>query len=199
MTAISLYAADISWNEPVAELFVPLRAGDLALEPLVETHREALRKACNEDADIWDIYPFSYLGDAFDPQFDLMILRNRPRLCYAIINADEVVGMTAWIEHGAPGYSIEIGNTYIVPRLRGSGFNDRLKKLMLDHAFSCGIRRLAFKVDAINKRSQAAVLKLGCTQEGVMRAERVTWTGRLRDTVMFSILADEWPPAPRLD
>jgi RimJ/RimL family protein N-acetyltransferase len=178
----------------VAELFVPLRAGDLALEPLVETHREALRKACNEDADIWDIYPFSYLGDAFDPQFDLMILRNRPRLCYAIINAGEVVGMTAWIEHGAPGYSTEIGNTYIVPRLRGSGFNDRLKKLMLDHAFACGLRRVAFKVDAINKRSQAAVRKLGCTQEGVMRAERLTWTGRIRDTVMFSILADEWPP-----
>jgi RimJ/RimL family protein N-acetyltransferase len=178
----------------VAELFVPLRAGDLALEPLVETHREALRKACNEDADIWDIYPFSYLGDAFDPQFDLMILRNRPRLCYAIINAGEVVGMTAWIEHGAPGYSTEIGNTYIVPRLRGSGFNDRLKKLMLDHAFACGLRRVAFKVDAINKRSQAAVCKLGCTQEGVMRAERLTWTGRIRDTVMFSILAEEWPP-----
>jgi RimJ/RimL family protein N-acetyltransferase len=194
MTAISLCAADISWNAPVVELFVPLRAGDLALEPLVETHREALRKACNEDADIWDIYPFSYLGDAFDPQFDLMILRNRPRLCYAIINAGEVVGMTAWIEHGAPGYSTEIGNTYIVPRLRGSGFNDRLKKLMLDHAFACGLRRVAFKVDAINKRSQAAVRKLGCTQEGVMRAERLTWTGRIRDTVMFSILADEWPP-----
>jgi RimJ/RimL family protein N-acetyltransferase len=194
MTAISLCAADISWSAPVAELFVPLRAGDLALEPLVETHREALRKACNEDADIWDIYPFSYLGDAFDPQFDLMILRNRPRLCYAIINAGEVVGMTAWIEHGAPGYSTEIGNTYIVPWLRGSGFNDRLKKLMLDHAFACGLRRVAFKVDAINKRSQAAVRKLGCTQEGVMRAERLTWTGRIRDTVMFSILADEWPP-----
>jgi RimJ/RimL family protein N-acetyltransferase len=47
-------------------------------------------------------------------------------------------------------------------------------------------------VDSINKRSLAAVLKLGCTQEGIMRAERVTWTGRLRHTVLFSILAEEW-------
>jgi RimJ/RimL family protein N-acetyltransferase len=176
MTAMLRCAASISWNAHVVDLFVPLRDGDLALEPLVETHREALRAACNEDADIWHIYPFSYLGEAFDPQFDLMILRDRPRQCYAIISAGVVVGMTAWIEHGAPGYSIEIGNTYIVPRLRGSGFNDRLKKLMLDHAFACGIERLAFKVDAINTRSQAAVLKLGC----------------IRDTVLFSMLADEW-------
>jgi RimJ/RimL family protein N-acetyltransferase len=91
-----------------------------------------------------------------------------------------------------PGHSIEIGNSYIVPRLRGTGFNTRLKKLMLDHAFACGLMRVAFKVDEINKRSQAAVLKLGCTQEGTMRAERITWTGRVRNTVFFSILADEW-------
>ena len=51
---------------------------------------------------------------------------------------------------------------------------------------------VALKVDQINARSQAAVLKLGCTQEGVMRSERLTWTGRVRHTVLFSILADEW-------
>ncbi len=174
------------------DLYEPLSDGSLRLEPLIETHREALRAACNEDQEIWDVYPFSYLGAAFDAQFDSMIRRDRPRLCYAIFDGDTVVGMTAWIEHGAPGYSVEIGNTYIVPRLRGTGFNTRLKKLMLDHAFASGIKRLAFKVDNINKRSQAAVMKLGCTREGLLRAERLTWTGRVRDTVVFSILADEW-------
>ncbi len=114
---------------------------------------------------------------------------------YAIFSDDEVVGMTAWLDHGAAGHSIEIGGSYIVPRLRGTGFNRRVKKLMLDHAFGCGLMRVMFKVDAINARSRAAVLKLGCTQEGVMRAERITWTGRLRDTVIFSILADEWDSA----
>jgi len=50
-----------------------------------------------------------------------------------------------------------------------------------------------FKVDAINARSRAAVLKLGAVQEGILRQDRVCWTGRIRDTVFFSILANEWP------
>lgn len=174
------------------DLYVPLSEGDLRLEPLAEAHREGLRAACAEDTEIWAIYPFSYVGDHFDFNFNLMRHAIGQREPYAIFNGDALVGMTAWIVHGMPGYSIEIGNSYIVPRLRGSGFNDRLKKLMLDHAFFCGLKRVAFKVDAINTRSQAAVLKLGCTREGLMRAERVTWTGRVRDTVIFSILADEW-------
>lgn len=176
----------------MTELHVPLEDGDLRLELLSERHREGLRAACAEDDAIWDIYPFSYRGDAFDPQFDRMLEGGRPRRCYAVLSAGEIVGMTAWIEHGAEGHSIEIGNTYIVPRLRGSGFNTRLKRLMLDHAFAQGLMRVAFKVDEVNTRSQAAVLKLGCTKEGVLRAERVTWTGRLRDTAIFSILSEEW-------
>lgn len=176
----------------MADLYVPLRDGDLHLEPIAETHREPLRAACAEDQEIWEIYPFSYLGDAFDPQFDLMLRRDRPRHCYVICNEDEVVGMTAWIEHGAPGHSIEIGNSYIIPRLRGTGLNRRIKTLMLDHAFGQGLMRVAFKVDEVNQRSQAAVLKLGCTREGLLRAERITWTGRLRNSVIFSILSHEW-------
>lgn len=100
--------------------------------------------------------------------------------------------MTAWIEHGQPGWSIEIGNSFIVPAVRGSGVNGRIKRLMLDHAFACGLERVGFKVDAVNGRSRAAVLKLGAVEEGVLRHERQTWTGRVRDTVSFSILRDEW-------
>ncbi|MFM9851977.1 MAG: GNAT family N-acetyltransferase [Sphingomonadaceae bacterium] len=173
-------------------LYVPLAEGDLSLVPLTEVHREGLRAACAEDSEIWEIYPFNYVGEQFDVQFTLMITPGRPRRCYAILAGDEIVGMTAWIDHGAPGHSIEIGNSYIAPRMRGTGFNARLKRLMLNHAFGCGLMRVAFKVDDINKRSQAAVLKLGCTYEGLLRAERITWTGRLRHTAMFSILADEW-------
>ena len=175
-----------------AALYQPLAAGDLALEPLAEAHREGLRAACALDREIWTIYPFSYLGDAFDPQFDRMLAAGHPRRCYAVLKDGVIAGMTGWLEHGTPGWSIEIGNTYIVPALRGTGFNRRLKALMLDHAFACGLARVAFKVDAVNARSRAAVLKLGCTQEGVMRHERRTWTGRLRDTVLFSLLREEW-------
>lgn len=173
-------------------LFVPLSDGDLALELLAEQHREGLRAACASDGEIWQIYPFNYAGEDFDPQFDRLLSGGASRRCYAIVDGGKVVGMTAWIEHGAPGWSIEIGNSFIVPELRGTGFNRRVKKLMLDHAFACGLERVCFKVDAVNTRSRAAVLKLGCKEEGLMRRERRTWTGRLRDTVMFSILRDEW-------
>jgi RimJ/RimL family protein N-acetyltransferase len=173
-------------------LYQPLMEGDLRLEILAEAHREPLRAACARDTDIWQIYPFNYLGDGFDPQFERMLAGAALRRCYAIVQGSEVVGMTAWLDAGQPGWSIEIGNSYIEPRLRGTGFNGRLKRLMLDHAFSCGLERVVFKVDAINARSRAAVLKLGCTQEAIMRHERRTWLGRIRDTVMFSVLRHEW-------
>jgi RimJ/RimL family protein N-acetyltransferase len=174
------------------DLYVPLADADLQLLPLAEDHREGLRAACAQDQDIWQIYPFNYLGADFDPQFDRMLTAGRPRRCYAIAVDDAVAGMTAWIEHGAPGWSIEIGNSYIAPSLRGTGLNGRIKRLMLGHAFACGLERVAFKVDAINARSRAAVLKLGCSEEGTLRHERQTWTGRLRDTVIYSILKHEW-------
>lgn len=174
------------------DLFVPLTDGDLKLDPLVEAHREGLRAACAEDEEIWEIYPFNFLGAAFDERFEWLLNGGPQRQCYAVRNDDSVIGMTAWIAHGASDWSTEIGNSYLVPRLRGTGLNGRIKRLMLDHAFGLGLKRVAFKVDNINKRSQAAVLKLGCTREGLLRAERITWTGRVRDTVLFSILAEEW-------
>ena len=68
----------------------------------------------------------------------------------------------------------------------------------MGRAIDAGYRRIEFRVDARNARSQAAMTKLGAVREGVMRADRVTWTGHVRDTVLFSILArrvaisDDW-------
>jgi RimJ/RimL family protein N-acetyltransferase len=79
--------------------------------------------------------------------------------------------------------------------MRGTGFNRRIKDLMLNRAYRCGFRRIEFRVDARNTRSQAALAKLGAVREGVLRADRITWTGHVRDTVLFSVLAHEWPEA----
>jgi RimJ/RimL family protein N-acetyltransferase len=174
-------------------LYRPLAEGDLALEPLTEAHREGLRAACAQDDAIWEIYPTNYAGAAFDPQFDSLLEGGVKRRVYAVLHQGTVVGMTAWIDQGQPGWSIEIGNTFITPAMRGTGFNARVKRVLLDHAFACGLERVGFKVDLVNTRSQAAVAKLGATREGVLRHERKTWTGRVRDTVSFSILRGEWP------
>jgi RimJ/RimL family protein N-acetyltransferase len=88
---------------------------------------------------------------------------------------------------------VEIGGTYYRPHLRGTGYNRRVKDMMLERAFSAGIRRVEFRVDSRNLRSQAAMKRLGAVREGVLRADRITWNGHVRDTVLFAILKDEWP------
>jgi RimJ/RimL family protein N-acetyltransferase len=65
--------------------------------------------------------------------------------------------------------------------------------MMLKRAFASGTRRVEFRVDRRNARSQAAMKKLGAVREGILRADRITWTGHVRDTVLFAILKEEWP------
>jgi RimJ/RimL family protein N-acetyltransferase len=71
--------------------------------------------------------------------------------------------------------------------------------MMLRRAFACGIRRVEFRVDARNGRSLAAMKKLGAVEEGVLRSDRITWTGHVRDTVLFSILKEEWEAERKQD
>jgi len=168
-----------------------MEAGDLRIDPLDERHRAALKAACALDPDVWPIYSVSYDPEHFDASLDALLARPNSH-AFAILLAGEVVGMSAYLGIDAERGVLEIGNTYYVPRLRGTGFNRRVKELMLARAFACGFRRVEFRVDARNARSQAAMAKLGAVREGLLRADRITWTGHVRDTMLFSILAAEW-------
>ena len=169
-----------------------MAADGVRLEPLAEDHRAALKAACAEDLDIWPIYATSWDPDHFDASFDLVMGLKRWRP-FALFSGDRLAGMSCYINVDAERGALEIGNTYYVPAMRGTGFNRRIKDLMIRRAMDCGFRRIEFKVDARNLRSQAAMAKLGAVREGVIRADRITWTGHVRDTVLFSILASEWP------
>jgi RimJ/RimL family protein N-acetyltransferase len=165
--------------------------GGLELVPLAQGHRDALKAACAQDRDIWQIYATSYDPEHFDRSFDLLL--SRPNWhAFAILDAGELVGMSAYIGIDRERGALEIGNTFYIPALRGTGFNRRVKDLMIARAIESGFRRVEFRVDARNARSQAAMAKIGGVREGVLRQDRVTWTGHVRDTVLFSILADEW-------
>ena len=170
----------------------PIEEGDLRLEPLAEAHRAVLKAACAKDREIWSIYAVSYDPDHFDESFDKLVARPNGQ-AFAIFDKDTLAGMSAYLGIEPERGVLEIGNTYYVPALRGTGFNRRVKDLMIGRAVDCGFRRIEFRVDARNARSQAAMAKLGAVREGVIRAERITWTGHVRDTVLFSILAEEWP------
>lgn len=165
------------------------------LEPMAQTHREELRAACAADPDTWTrLYPFSMLGDAFDVGWARMYASPGPEwIAFAVMTGGRCGGATSYLAIDAANATVEIGATYYGPELRGGAVNPAAKRLLLAQAFEAGARRVQFKVDAINARSRAAVLKLGATPEGMLRQDRVTWTGRIRDTMVFSILADEWP------
>ena len=165
------------------------------LEPMTEAHREDLRAACDADPATWnDLYPFSMLGEAFDVGWARMFGAPGPEwIGFAVMAGGRCRGMTSYLAVDQVNSVLEIGGTYYGPELRGGAVNPAAKRLLLAHAFEAGARRVQLKVDRLNIRSQAAVAKLGAVREGVLRQDRVTWTGRVRDTVYFSILSAEWP------
>ncbi len=176
-------------------LAAPMAGERVRGEPMGEIHRAALKAACAEDPDIWTIYATNFGADGFDAGFDKIMALPWARFVLFAKNqdgGDELVGMSCFLGIDAERGVLEIGNTYYRPAWRGTGFNRRAKDMMLARAFDAGFRRVEFRVDARNARSQAAMVRLGAVREGVMRADRVTWTGHVRDTVLFSILRDEF-------
>ena len=172
-------------------LGAPMAGENCRAEPLTEAHRKDLRAACAEDPDIWQIYYVSYAPDHFDASFDALIARDS-WLPFALYDDDSFVGMSCYLNVDRSRDTLEIGSTFYRPSHRATGFNRRCKAMMLGRAFDNGVRRVEFRVDRRNARSQAAMKKIGAVREGVMRADRITWTGHVRDTVLFAILRDEW-------
>jgi RimJ/RimL family protein N-acetyltransferase len=175
----------------IETLAQPLAGDGCRAEPLTQAHREPMREACSEDPDIWAIYYISYAPECFDESFDALL--DRPWVPFALYDGDRFAGFSCYLNIEDSRQTLEIGSTYYRPSVRGSGFNHRCKDMMLRHAFDQGYRRVEFRVDSRNLRSQAAMAKLGAVREGVMRAHTITWTGHVRDTVLFSILKEEWP------
>jgi RimJ/RimL family protein N-acetyltransferase len=161
-------------------------------ELFAEQYREPLKAACAEDGEVWEIYSNNFGPDGFDESIDRYV-SNPKNHTFVLFEGDELAGMSSFLGIDEARQVLEIGATYYRPRLRGTGFNRRVKDMMLKRAFDCGVRRVEFRVDIRNRRSQAAMKKLGAVREGVLRADRITWTGHVRDTVLFAILKDEWP------
>jgi RimJ/RimL family protein N-acetyltransferase len=176
----------------VARLAEPMTGDGCRAELFTEDHREALKSACAEEVEVWKIYSTPFGPEHFDASIDKLAMAALNRT-FVLFEGDEIAGMSSFIGIDEPRQTLEIGGTYYRPQLRGSGFNRRIKDMMIERAFDCGIRRVEFRVDVRNARSQAAMKKLGAVREGVLRADRITWNGHVRDTALFSILKDEWP------
>ncbi|MEP7129942.1 MAG: GNAT family protein, partial [Sphingomicrobium sp.] len=146
-------------------------AGDgCSAERFGERHREALRAACAEDREIWAIYANDFGPEGFDRSIKTYTSNPNNRT-FALFDGDLLAGMSSFLGIDEARQVLEIGGTYYRPHLRGTGFNRRVKDMMLARAFDCGIRRVEFRVDRRNSRSQAAMKKLGAVREGVLRAD----------------------------
>jgi RimJ/RimL family protein N-acetyltransferase len=178
----------------VIDLAAPMAGDGVTALRFDKSHRAALKAACAEDLDIWQIYSVNCGPEAFYATIEGLLAR--PDVAtFTLWEDEDLVGMSSFLRIDPKSRGLEIGFTYYRPKFRGTGINARIKDMMIRRAIDAGFHRIEFRVDERNKRSQAAMAKLGAVREGIRRADTVTWTGHLRDTVMFSILSNEWPPA----
>jgi RimJ/RimL family protein N-acetyltransferase len=180
----------------LSRLSVPLHGNSIRLEPLHLQHRDGLFHAA-QDKRSWNYMMSSAYGEAaFDLYFQQVLADQASglKLPFVVIDSDNtIVGFTRYLNIDMSHSRLEIGSTWYHPSVWGTGVNAECKSLLLSHAFDvCGIRRVSFITDLENKRSQEAIKKLGTTQEGVLRSHMIVQNGRIRDSVVFSILKEEW-------
>src|SRR5499427_10311348 len=109
-------------------------------------------------------------------------------------SSGRTIGSTRFMNIDRVNKRVEIGSTWVAPAWQRTAVNTEAKYLMLRHAFEVwNCLRVELKTDSMNLRSREAILRLGAKQEGTLRKHMLTWNGRQRDSVYFSILDTEWP------
>ncbi len=184
--------------EPARLAPVTLHGAGVRLEPLAPEHADALARVGLEP-ELWRWIPTPvtsaeemrrYVAQALDEQC------RGVSLPFAVVDraAERVIGSTRYGNVDLANRRLEIGWTWYAPAYQRTGANTETKLLLLAHAFEAlALNRVEFKTDALNERSRNALLRLGAVQEGIFRRHMTTSTGRVRDTVYFSIIDAEWP------
>jgi RimJ/RimL family protein N-acetyltransferase len=176
---------------------VTLRGRHVRLEPLGKEHVERLAPVAS-DRELWRLTrEDASTPDALRAYIDraLESQAEGSALPFAIIEeaTGRAIGSTRFGNYSAGDRRVEIGWTWLGQPWQRTAVNTEAKLLLLTHAFeTLGLRRVELKTDVLNERSRNAILRLGATQEGIFREHMVTMSGRIRDSVWFSILAREW-------
>ena len=172
-----------------------LTGGGVRLRPLTIDDRDALVAVASEDR-LWNLFyaNVSQLKDADAWFASVMAERDYGRMMpFAVIVDGNLVGTTRFMRMAPQHRRLEIGGTFYAPSVQRTGVNTQAKRLMLGHAFdTLGCQCVQLRTDALNRRSQAAIERLGAKKDGVLRGHQIV-DGRLRDSVVYSILDREWP------
>jgi RimJ/RimL family protein N-acetyltransferase len=179
---------------------VTLECVAVRLVPLSMEHVPLLWEAAKNDIeDIFRWIPYRMRDHADIQQVVAKALDEQNRgvsLPFATVErrSGTVIGSTRFMNIDAPNRRVEIGSTWIAPEWQRTAVNTEAKYLMLSHAFDqWGCIRVELKTDSLNQKSRNAILRIGAKEEGTLRHHMITHTGRLRDTVYFSIMKFEWP------
>jgi N-acetyltransferase len=179
-----------------------LEGAVVRLEPIRRDHAELFWQVANNALD--DIFRWIPYRMKLREDFGLVVekaLAEQERgdsVVFATVEraSRRVIGSTRYMNIDRANRRVEIGSTWIAPAWQRTAINTEAKYLMLRHAFEVWqCIRVELKTDALNEKSRNAILRLGAKEEGTLRKHVITWTGRIRDSVYFSILAEEWPEA----
>ncbi|MFI2213650.1 GNAT family N-acetyltransferase [Streptomyces sp. NPDC020141] len=177
-----------------------LTGDHVRLEPLTRAHLPDLFAAGGGDDEVWRWQggPTPRTEEELGEKLDAMLLEaERGRYVpFAVVRrpSGRAVGWTAYLDVDTANERLEIGWTWYGRAHWRSAVNTETKLLLLTHAFEeLGMGRVQLKTDHLNERSQTAIARLGARREGVLRRHRMRPDGSWRDSVYFSILADEWP------
>jgi len=181
---------------------VILEGRRVRMEPLKKEHADELAKfAFNEQLWLWTTNLMRDIQD-LDRYVDRALDEQRSRVALPFVTVERatgrVVGSSRFGNIDVANRKVEIGWTWIDPAWQRTCVNTEAKLLMLTHAFETWkCIRVELKTDALNTKSRAAMQRIGATEEGTLRSHMITESGRIRDSVYFSIIEKEWAAVRR--
>ena len=180
------------WPEPVT-----LRGEHARLEPLSHDHLAGLVEAV-KDGELFKLWYTSVpKPEGMTREIDrrLGLQKTGAMLPFTVFDASgKIAGMTTYMNVDAANRRVEIGSTWYAKRVQRSPLNTQCKLLLLAHAFEAiDCIAVEFRTHFFNHQSRRAIERLGAKQDGILRNHQIAPNGTLRDTVVFSIIAAEWP------
>ena len=190
------------------DIFTPLKitvpltleGSAVRLEPIRREHAQVFWDIAKNDLeDIFRWIPYAMKArEDFEKLIDKAFAEQErgESVVFATVErgSGKTVGSTRFMNIDRVNKRVEIGSTWIAPAWQRTAVNTEAKYLMLRHAFEVwGCIRVELKTDGLNQKSRNAILRIGAQEEGTLRRHLLTSTGRVRDTVYFSVLDSEWP------
>jgi RimJ/RimL family protein N-acetyltransferase len=180
------------WLEPTT-----LRGAYARLEPLSMAQCDGLSEAV-KDGELWKLW-YTFVPRAEDMAKEierrLGLQAAGSMLPFTVFDADgAIAGMTTYMNVDTPNRRVEIGSTWYAKRVQRSALNTQCKLLLLTHAFEkLDCIAVEFRTHFFNHQSRRGIERLGAKQDGILRNHVIAPNGTLRDTVVYSIIASEWP------